>query len=83
MQKSPKMGEAGSSPGMFLRNKSTNQFLVSGEIAWRLYDTYGFPVDLTTLMAEEKGLHVDCKKYEEAKIDAQVCVFIRRRPWLN
>ena len=44
----------------------------TGDIAWRLYDTYGFPVDLTSLMAEEKGLEVDCHAYEEAKKQAQV-----------
>ena len=32
---------------------------LNGEIAFRLYDTYGFPVDLTRLMAEEKGFKVD------------------------
>jgi len=38
-----------------------------GDIAWRLYDTYGFPVDLTLLMVEEMGLGVDMKAYNEAK----------------
>jgi alanyl-tRNA synthetase len=43
-----------------------------GDVAWRLYDTYGFPVDLTHLMSEEKGLAVDMDAYEEAKKQAQV-----------
>lgn len=43
-----------------------------GDVAWRLYDTYGFPVDLTQLMSEEKGLAVDMDAYEEAKKQAQV-----------
>nr|XP_018913251.1 PREDICTED: alanine--tRNA ligase, cytoplasmic isoform X1 [Bemisia tabaci] len=46
--------------------------VLPGDVAWRLYDTYGFPVDLTQLMAEEKGLSVDLPGYEEAKKHAQV-----------
>lgn len=42
-----------------------------GDVAWRLYDTYGFPVDLTALMAEEKGLSIDMAVYEESKKKAQ------------
>ncbi|KAK9307987.1 hypothetical protein QLX08_001892 [Tetragonisca angustula] len=46
--------------------------VLPGDVAWRLYDTYGFPVDLTQLMAEEKGLKVDIIGYEEAKKQAQL-----------
>ncbi|XP_063974984.1 alanine--tRNA ligase, cytoplasmic [Diachasmimorpha longicaudata] len=49
-----------------------NDKTVPGDVAWRLYDTYGFPVDLTQLMAEEKGLTVDMTAYEESKRLAQI-----------
>lgn len=52
--------------------ESTN--IVPGDVAWRLYDTYGFPVDLTQLMTEEKGLKVDMIGYEESKKQAQVLI---------
>lgn len=39
-----------------------------GEDVWRLYDTYGFPVDLTLIMAEEKGLSVNNDEFEEARL---------------
>lgn len=41
-------------------------------MAWLLYDTYGFPIDLTTLMVEEKGMTVDMQEYEEERKKAQV-----------
>jgi len=33
--------------------------VLSGDDAFKMYDTYGFPLDLTLLMCEEKGLSVD------------------------
>ncbi|KAK6028192.1 alanine--tRNA ligase, partial [Ostertagia ostertagi] len=45
----------------------TDEKTFPGDVAWRLYDTYGFPADLTQLMAEEKGLSVDQKAFEECR----------------
>lgn len=39
---------------------------LSGADAFKLYDTYGFPLDLTTEILEEKGFSVDEKGFEEA-----------------
>ena len=40
--------------------------LIPGAIAFRLYDTYGFPVDLTQDYARERGLEVDMAGFEQA-----------------
>jgi alanyl-tRNA synthetase len=39
---------------------------ISGEEAFRLYDTFGFPLDLTDLMARERGYTVDVQGFEQA-----------------
>ncbi len=39
---------------------------ISGEDAFRLYDTFGFPIDLTELMARERGYVVDIAGFEAA-----------------
>lgn len=40
--------------------------VIAGDEAFELYDTFGFPIDLTRLMAEEKGWNVDEKGFEKA-----------------
>ncbi|KAE9358846.1 Alanine--tRNA ligase [Phytophthora fragariae] len=44
---------------------SDKALVVPGEDAFFLYDSMGFPIDLTEIMAEEEGMTVDVKGYEE------------------
>lgn len=37
---------------------------LSGEVAFRLYDTFGFPIDLTQLLAREQGVTIDMEEFE-------------------
>ena len=39
---------------------------IDGKSAFKLYDTYGFPIEITCELAEEKGLKVDVKGFDEA-----------------
>ena len=47
------------------RAQKSKDKVINGEDAFRLYDTYGFPLDLTELMAEERRLKVDTAKFNE------------------
>ncbi|MBT3253798.1 MAG: alanine--tRNA ligase [Candidatus Marinimicrobia bacterium] len=50
--------------GMVKDAKSASQKTLSGENVFKLYDTFGFPVDLTSLMADEEGFNVDLESFE-------------------
>ena len=45
--------------------KETDGKQLDGAIAFKLHDTYGFPVDLTMAMAQERGLKVDQKGFDK------------------
>jgi len=46
--------------------KSTKGKVIAGEDVFKLYDTYGFPFDLTEIMATEKGMTLDMAGFEKA-----------------
>ncbi|MGA2667461.1 MAG: alanine--tRNA ligase [Ignavibacteria bacterium] len=46
-----------------MKRSGSNVF--SGDVAFKLHDTYGFPIDLTQLMAKEKGYTIDTNKFDE------------------
>lgn len=49
--------------------KSSGRNVISGEEAFKLHDTYGFPLDLTIEMAGEKGLEVDVDGFNAAMLE--------------
>jgi alanyl-tRNA synthetase len=61
---------------------NANEQIIDGAFAFELYDTYGFPIDLTSLMARESGREVDMdgfskgleKQKERSRKDANVDV---------
>ena len=46
-------------------NKLNGNKLISGQVVFKLYDTYGFPPEVTKELAEENGYEVDLKEFEE------------------
>jgi len=50
--------------------KKAGDTVIPGKEAFKLFDTYGFPLDLTEVMAREEGLNIDLAGYQQA-LDAQ------------
>ena len=51
--------------GAATRAQESIKKIINGEDAFQLYDTFGFPLDLTELMAKERNLKVDTAKFDE------------------
>ena len=51
--------------GVIARTKSEGKKLISGAEAFELYDTFGFPIDLTELIAREQGVGVDLEAFDK------------------
>ena len=51
--------------GVIERTRREGKALISGKDAFELYDTFGFPIDLTELIAREQGVGVDLEAFEK------------------
>ena len=56
---------------MISSSETKSSKIISGGDAFKLYDTYGFPVDLTRLMSNEHGFEVDEKGFEKLMKEQQ------------
>ncbi len=47
------------------RTRKSGSEIIDGADVFRLYDTFGFPLDLTNLLAEERGMRIDGTRFDE------------------
>ncbi|MBL4624605.1 MAG: alanine--tRNA ligase [Flavobacteriales bacterium] len=70
--------------GYAAKNRDKN---VEGKFAFDLYDTFGFPIDLTELLASEKGLHVDMQEFftclQQQKDRSRKATIIKTDDWVK
>ena len=52
--------------GVIAKVKEAGSTMIDGKKAFLLYDTYGFPIDLTELIAKEQGVEIDLVAFEAA-----------------
>lgn len=69
-----------------LGTQTNNEITLSGSVCFKLYDTYGFPIDLTRLIASENGLVVDEVGFEtalqEQKTRSRTATVINSEDWI-
>jgi alanyl-tRNA synthetase len=67
--------------------KNTKNTEMSGSFAFELFDTFGFPIDLTQLMAREQGIKVDMNGYDEKlkeqKIRSRSAAQVEAGDWIT
>ena len=45
--------------------KNSNKTMIDGQVVFKLYDTYGFPPEVTNELAQENGFEINLKEFEE------------------
>jgi alanyl-tRNA synthetase len=65
--------------GVYEKIKNNNVKIFPGEDAFKLYDTYGFPIDLTQLIAREHGFEINMKKFDEEMNKQKVRARVARK----
>jgi len=72
---------------IIFKTKNENNIQISGNEAFVLYDTYGFPLDLTALIARENGVNVDeagfSKAMEEQKNRSRNAAQLETGDWVE
>lgn len=67
--------------------KLSGSKIIDGAFAFELFDTYGFPIDLTQLMASEKGLSVDMEGFQkglaEQKQRSRAAAAVETEDWIE
>src|SRR5690606_3736285 len=54
----------------FAHMSQAQERVLNGRAAFKLYDTYGFPLDLTQVICGERGYEVDTEAYDQALAEA-------------
>ncbi len=72
---------------IIISTNATSSKIIDGKVAFELFDTYGFPIDLTRLIASEQNLSIDEKGFDIAlqqqKERSRAATAIDTEDWIN